>query len=65
MAYEPEPQENGESHQLNRADVPALLFVLSPVVGLALDAPPLWWALAPLFWAFVAVAMGYVVRGRR
>ena len=59
------PQENGESYQLNRADVPALLFVVSPVIGLALDAPLLWWVFAPLFWALVAVAMGYEVRRGR
>jgi len=65
MEDETEPQENGDNYRFHRSDVPALLFAMSPIVGLALDAPPLWWIAVPAFWAGVAVAMGYVVRRGR
>ena len=40
-------------YRFQRADVPMLLFVLSPIIGLALGAPYWWWVAAPVFWFVV------------
>jgi hypothetical protein len=54
----------GWTYHFHRSDVPLLLFALSPIFGLILDAPLWWWLIMPLFWGNLALLMGYSIGSR-
>lgn len=56
---DPPDDDAGFSYVFVRSDIPALLFLLTPVIGLALSAPLWWYAFSLVFYALLAIAAGY------